>query len=256
MLASVLTLAAVAAPVSAAAAPISSADRPWMTSLRAAPPATRAAAVLAKMNQTEKIAMLHGVHLGYVGNVLGNTRLGIPQLNLNDGPQGFRGIKGTSTQWPSALAVAASWDVENTGAWGTGMGKEFFQKGANVQLGPGACLARVPVNGRNFEYVSGEDPFLGYTLIAPVIKGIQSQGVIANAKHWINNNQEVCTLLCGAACCVLMLCLLCSLLPALSTDQPRRRVRERRRAHRARDVLPAVRGRSERRPRQHHVLLQ
>ena len=41
------------------------------------------------------------------------------------------------------------------------MGKEFFGKGSNVQLGPGVCLARVPRNGRNFEYISGEDPFLG-----------------------------------------------------------------------------------------------
>jgi hypothetical protein len=42
------------------------------------------------------------------------------------------------------------------------MGKEFYDKGANVQLGPGLCLARVPRNGRNFEYLSGEDPYLGY----------------------------------------------------------------------------------------------
>ena len=34
-----------------------------------------------------------------------------------------------------------------------------YRKGANVQLGPGMCLARVPRNGRNFEYLSGEDPF-------------------------------------------------------------------------------------------------
>jgi hypothetical protein len=47
--------------------------------------------------------------------------------------------------------------------------------GANVQLGPGVCLARVPVNGRNFEYLSGEDPFLGFTLVQPVVRGIQSQ---------------------------------------------------------------------------------
>jgi beta-glucosidase len=47
--------------------------------------------------------------------------------------------------------------------------------GANVQLGPGVCVARVPVNGRNFEYLSGEDPFLGFTLVQPVVQGIQSQ---------------------------------------------------------------------------------
>ena len=75
-------------------------------------------------------------------------------------------------------------------AWGDGMGKEFFAKGANVQLGPGVCLARVPRNGRNFEYLSGEDPFLGYTLVQPVIKGIQQNKVVANAKHYVENNQE------------------------------------------------------------------
>lgn len=79
-----------------------------------------------------------------------------------------------------------------------------------MQLGPGACISRVPNNGRTFEYglnyfvmgypllssfvryVSGEDPFLGYTLVQPVVKGIQSQGVIANAKHYVNNNQVPC----------------------------------------------------------------
>ena len=63
------------------------------------------------------------------------------------------------------------------------MGKEFFDKGSNVQLGPGVCLARVPRNGRNFEYISGEDPHLGSVMVQPAIEGIQSQGVVANAKH-------------------------------------------------------------------------
>ena len=80
--------------------------------------------------------------------------------------------------------MAASWDVDAMHEWGESMGKEFYGKGANVQLGlltmldqlqlsvlfiylivvylnigPGVCLARVPRNGRNFEYLSGEDPY-------------------------------------------------------------------------------------------------
>jgi beta-glucosidase len=70
------------------------------------------------------------------------------------------------------------------------MGEEFVGKGANVQLGPGVNVARVPVNGRNFEYISGEDPFLGSVMLPAAVQGIQSQGVIANMKHYINNNQE------------------------------------------------------------------
>jgi hypothetical protein len=128
----------------------------------------------------------------YTGNVLGNPRLKIPPMHMNDGPQGFREsvYPGTSTQFPSGLAVAASWDVDVMDAWGSAMGEEFFAKGANVQLGPGLCLARVPNNGRNFEYISGEDPHLGYTLAGPVVRGIQRHKVIANAKHWVHNNQE------------------------------------------------------------------
>ena len=38
-----------------------------------------------------------------------------------------------------------------------------------MQLGPGVCVARVPKNGRNFEYLSGEDPYLGYKLVQDAI---------------------------------------------------------------------------------------
>lgn len=163
-------------------------DRPWLAPALKGDPDAQADALIAKMQLDEKIAMLHGIRNGYVGNVAGNSRLGIPPLNLNDGPQGFR--DGGSTAWPSGMTVGQTWDRELAGAWGTAMGAEFFGKGANVQLGPGLCVARVPLNGRNFEYLSGEDPFLGYTLVQPVIKGIQGQNVIANAKHYIMNNQE------------------------------------------------------------------
>jgi len=195
--ASVLLLCCSAMP----AAPL---HRAWMNPNDS--PAVRAAALLKHMTLEEKVTMLHGPPSGsccecdekegplcnYTGNIAPNSRLGIPQIKMNDGPQGFRDNKhpGTSTSWPSALTVAASWDEELMMAYGVAMGKEFAGKGANVQLGPGVCIARVPQNGRNFEYLSGEDPFLGYTLVQPVVQGIQSQGVIADAKHYVLNNQE------------------------------------------------------------------
>ena len=77
----------------------------------------------------------------------------------------------------TALMHAAAGGFEQTVA-------ALLDKGANVQLGPGMCLARVPTCGRNFEYVSGEDPMLGKILVAQAVAGIQSTGVIANAKHW------------------------------------------------------------------------
>ena len=51
-------------------------------------------------------------------------------------------------------------------------------------------MNRIDQGGRNFEYLSGEDPYLGYVLSQPAVKGIQDQNVMANAKHYVNNNQE------------------------------------------------------------------
>ena len=154
---------------------------PWMD--MADPPRVRASKLVAQMTTDEKLNLHHGSCGGYTGNVCANPRLGIPALKMNDGPQGFRGAPSTSTAFPAAVTVAATWSTELAQQWGEGMGDEFYRKGANVQLGPGLCVARVPRNGRNFEYVSGEDPFLGYHLGGAVVRGIQSQGVVANAKH-------------------------------------------------------------------------
>jgi beta-glucosidase len=74
--------------------------------------------------------------------------------------------------------------------WGVAMGQEWYNKGANIQLGPGVNLARLPNNGRLWEYVSGEDPHLGFHMSKSVVSGIQSQGVIATAKHYVDNSQE------------------------------------------------------------------
>jgi len=172
---------------------------PW--SDRSLPPGERARRLVSNMTLAEKMSMLHGPLVcesqrdcAYVGNVAAIERLGIPPITMNDGPQGFRNVPkelfSTSTAWPSGLAMGATWDADAAYEWGAGMGKEFFDKGSNVQLGPGLCVARVPRGGRNFEYMSGEDPFLGKVLVQPAVRGIQSQKVVANAKHWVNNNQE------------------------------------------------------------------
>jgi len=71
------------------------------------------------------------------------------------------------------------------------MGSEFYNKGANVQLGPALNVHRIPIIGRGFEYVSGEDPHLGYIMSKPIVEGIQSNKVMATAKHWIDNSQEI-----------------------------------------------------------------
>ena len=61
----------------------------WMNT--ADPPASRVAKLVAQMTLPEKVAMLHGfgakLQSGYVGNVQGNSRLGIPGIRMEDGPQ-------------------------------------------------------------------------------------------------------------------------------------------------------------------------
>jgi hypothetical protein len=68
-------------------------------------------------------------------------------LTLN---QGFRvapaNLSGTTTQWPSGLTVAHSFDPTLFAEWGVAMGAEFSGKGANVQFGPGVNVARVRIS--------------------------------------------------------------------------------------------------------------
>ena len=171
----------------------------------ASDPAARARDLAAKLTLDETVSLLHGHTLcgstslapcnhkgNYTGFVPGIERLGVPALTMNDGPQGFRDANhpGTSTCWPSGMSIAATWDPSAARRWGVAMGTEFRQKGANVQLGPGLNVARIPQEGRNFEYLSGEEAALGVALGPPVVEGIQSNGIIATAKHYILNSQE------------------------------------------------------------------
>jgi len=164
--------------------------RPWMnTNLT---PAERAKQLLSQMTLDEKFVMVHGADSEYVGFIPKNDRLGIPALTLNDASQGFRGNSyyNTTTQFPSLLNAAASFDLDIVNEYTAAITQEFIDKGSNVLLGPGMCLARVPVNGRNFEYV-GEDPYLARDVISAYVKIVQGMGVIATAKHYINNEQEL-----------------------------------------------------------------
>eukprot|EP01079_Euglenida_sp_SAG-EU17-18_P005577 gene5578-5549_t len=109
-----------------------------MVACASASPSSDAAATRAKMTLEEKVTMLHGCRGGYVGNaacgagiVNATSGLKIPPLNLNDGPQGFRG-PGGSVSWPSGMTCGATFDRDLVGEWGRMMGGEFFEHGANV----------------------------------------------------------------------------------------------------------------------------
>ena len=68
----------------------------------------------------------------------------------DNGPQGFgdHSPAGNSTQWPSTLNIAATFDPVLAGEWGVAMGQEWWGKGTNILEGPGVNVMRVPYNGR------------------------------------------------------------------------------------------------------------
>lgn len=145
----------------------------------------RAEAILKQMTLEEKIDYIAGYDDFYIRAI---PRLGVPELKMADGPLGVRNY-GPSTAFPAGIAMAASWDTGLVNQIGTMMGKDARARGVNFLLGPGMNIYRAPMAGRNFEYF-GEDPFLASRMAVADIKGIQSQGVIATAKHFMGNNQE------------------------------------------------------------------
>ena len=159
-------------------------------------------ALVRRLTPQEKHSLVQGIGWNeyrlqrgyYVGSIAQIDRLGIPAVHMQDAGQGFRTQEadqtGQTTAWPSMLSVAATWDAALVRRWGEALGEEFRAKGANVILGPGVQVHRVPRGGRNAEYLSGEDPYLGALLVPSYVRGVQSKGVAAVAKHFALNSQE------------------------------------------------------------------
>ena len=126
-------------------------------------------------------------------------RLGIPSIWLSDGPTGLRKSRSAAgfgigdslpaTCFPTASALAASWDVALVREVGEALGTEAQAQEVQVLLGPGVNLKRHPLCGRNFEYFS-EDPVLSGELAAAFIGGVQAMGVGTSLKHLVANEQE------------------------------------------------------------------
>ena len=139
--------------------------------------------LMSQLTQSEKISMLAGSPVGGTTNAV--PRLGIPGLVMSDGPHGIRG----GTLWPALVSAAGSFDPVLEQQVGVAMAKEFRALGANVSLGPMLNLIRDGRWGRSNETYS-EDPYLSGKMAAARIRGIQTVGVIADAKHFAANNIE------------------------------------------------------------------
>ena len=153
--------------------------------------------LLKELTLEEKCALLSGAE---TFKTRGMPEHGIPQIWLSDGPHGLRKQAGESdhlglnpsvpaTCFPTASAVANSWDTALGEEIGTALGEEAAAQEVSVVLGPGLNMKRNPLCGRSFEYFS-EDPYLAGKLAAGYIRGIQSKGVAACPKHFAVNSQE------------------------------------------------------------------
>ncbi len=153
--------------------------------------------LIEKMTLEEKASLCSGADFWHTKGI---ERLGIPSMMLTDGPHGLRkqpdkadhlGLNGSlpATCFPTASALASSWDEELISRVGQCIGKEAAGEDVSVVLGPGLNIKRDPLCGRNFEYFS-EDPYLAGKLAAAMVRGIQSQGVSACVKHYAVNSQE------------------------------------------------------------------
>ena len=154
---------------------------------------------LSLMTLEEKVAMCHAQSKF---SAKGVPRLGIPEIWTDDGPHGIReevfwdkwsGAGWTNdscTAFPALTCLSASFNIQMALKYGKAIGEEARYRNKNVLLGPGVNIYRIPLNGRNFEYM-GEDPVLSSRMVVPYVQGVQQNGVAVCVKHFALNNQEV-----------------------------------------------------------------
>ncbi len=163
-----------------------------------APLEERVKDALSRMTTHEKVQILHAQSKFTSAGV---PRLGIRQLNMDDGPHGVREELEWNTwspaKWtndyivafPSLTCLAATWNRDMSTAYGNAVSEEFAFRGKDIMLGPGVNIQRTPLNGRAFEYM-GEDPFLASEIVVPYIKAAQANGIACCLKHFVLNDQE------------------------------------------------------------------
>ncbi|KAL5604249.1 uncharacterized protein BROUX77_004435 [Berkeleyomyces rouxiae] len=146
--------------------------------------------VLEKLTLADKADLLAGIDIWHTK---GFPKHGVPSLRFSDGPNGIRGTKFFNSVpaacFPCGTGLGSTFNTELLERAGRKMGEEAKLKGAHVVLGPTINMQRSPLGGRGFESFS-EDPVLSGLGAAALVKGIQSTGVQATAKHFVCNDQE------------------------------------------------------------------
>jgi beta-glucosidase len=145
--------------------------------------------LLSQMTLEEKLTLIHGTHedpavyQGQAGYLAGIPRLGIPGLRFADGPPGVL-TRHPSQGETATMGVAATFSVKSAEENGLVIGREDRALGIDVSLQPFVNIDRDLEFGRGYN-TFGEDPFLTAEMGAAEIKGIQSQHVMAQVKHFV-----------------------------------------------------------------------
>jgi beta-glucosidase len=145
----------------------------------------RVQTLMSTLSIEQKVDILVGSEDMYIDAV---PSIGMPRIKLSDGPAGVR-VWGPATAYPVGIALAATWDPALVEEVGKALGRDARARGVHILLAPGMDIYRAPMGGRNFEYF-GEDPFLASRIAVSYIRGVQSEGVAATAKHYIANDSE------------------------------------------------------------------
>lgn len=153
--------------------------------------------ILSQLTLEEKASLCSGRDFWHTKAI---KRLDVPEVMMCDGPHGLRKQEGEGDHlginvsietncYPTASALANSFDREVLHTLGMALGRECQAENVGMLLGPGLNMKRSPLCGRNFEYFS-EDPYLAGELGAAYIQSLQAEGVAACVKHFAANNQE------------------------------------------------------------------
>lgn len=150
--------------------------------------------LLSQMTLEEKLKLIHGtqedpkVYQGQAGYLSGIPRLGIPGLRFADGPPGVL-TRHPSQAETATMGVAATFSRKTAEANGLVIGREDRALGIDVSLQPFVNIDRDMEYGRGYN-TFGEDPFLSGEIGAAEIKGIQSQHVMAQVKHFVGYDSD------------------------------------------------------------------
>ena len=150
--------------------------------------------LLSQVILEEKLKLIHGtqedpkVYQGQAGYLGGIVRLGIPGLRFADGPPGVL-TRHPSQAETATMGVAATFSRKTAEANGVVIGREDRALGIDVSLQPFVNIDRDLEFGRGYN-TFGEDPFLSGEIGAAEIKGIQSQHVMAQVKHFVGYDSD------------------------------------------------------------------